>query len=83
MALLNVDTKIFSKALSDRLKNVLSILISTQQTTNIKNRFIGEGVRSVSDIVDVCDRNNLGGYLVTKHIEKAFSSYDHKFILAV
>ena len=81
--LLNVDTKIISKALSGRLKNVLSSLISTQQTAYIKNRFIGEGGRLISDIVIICDRNNIGGFLVTIDIEKAFDSGDHKFILAV
>ena len=83
ISLLNVDTKIISKALSERLKNVLSSLISTQQTAYIKNRFIGEGGRLISDIVNICDRNNIGGFLVTIDIEKAFYSLDHKFILIV
>ena len=39
--------------------------------------------RLISDIVDICDRNNIGGCLVTIDIEKAFDSLDHKFILAV
>ena len=66
-----------SKALSERLKNVLSSLISTQQTAYIKNRFIGEGSRLISDIVNICDCNNIGGYLVTIDIEKAFDLLDH------
>ena len=51
ISLLNVDTKIISKALSERLKNVLSSLISTQHTTYIKSIFIREGGRLISDIV--------------------------------
>ena len=82
-SLLNVDTKIISKALSERLKNILSSLVSTQQAAYIKNRFIREGGRLISDIVNICDRNNIGGFLVTIDIEKAFDSLDHKFILAV
>ena len=65
------------------MKNVLSSLVSTQQTAYIKNRFIGEGGRLISDIVNICDRNKIGGFLVTIDIEKAFDSLDHKFILAV
>ena len=65
------------------MKNVLSSLISTQQTAYIKNRFIGEGGRLISDIVNICDRNNIGGFLVTIDIEKGFDSLDHIFILAV
>ena len=53
------------QALSERIKNVLSSLISTQQTAYIKNRFTGESGRLISDIVDMYDRNNIGGYLVT------------------
>ena len=83
ISLQNVDTKIISNALSERLKNVPSSLISTKQTACIKKRFIGEGGRLISDIVDTYDRNNIGGYLVTTDIEKAFDSLDHKFILTV
>ena len=79
----HVDTKIISKALSERLKNVLSSLISTQQTAYIKNRFIGVGGRLISDIVNICGCNKTGGFLVTIDIEKAFDSLDHKFILTV
>ena len=83
ISLLNFNIKIISKALLERLKNVLSSLISTQQTVYIKNRFIREGGRLISDIVDICDRNNIGGYLVTMDIEKAFDSLEHKFIFAL
>ena len=83
ISLLNVATKIISKAFSERLKNVLFSLISTQQTAYIKNRFTREGGRLISDIVNIWDHNNIGGYLVTIDIEKAFDSLDHKFILAV
>ena len=39
--------------------------------------------RLISDIVNICDCNNLGGYLVTIDIEEAFDSLNHEFILAV
>ena len=72
-----------SKALSEKLKIFLSSLISTQQTAYIKSRFIGEGCRLIPDIVHICDCNNIGEYLVTINIEKAFDLLDHKFILVV
>ena len=49
----------------------------------MKSRFIRERGRLMSDVVYVCDRNNIGGYLFTTGIEKTFDSLDHKFILAV
>ena len=39
ISLLNADTKIILKSLSERLKNVLSSLISTQQTAYIEKDF--------------------------------------------
>ena len=53
ISLLNVDSKIISKVLSERLKNILSSLISTQQTAYIKNRSAGESGRLMPDIVIV------------------------------
>ena len=45
ISLLNVDTKLISKALSERLKNVLPDIISENQTAYVNNRFISEGGR--------------------------------------
>ena len=51
ISLLNVDKKILFKAISNKLKTVLPTLISSQQTAHVKNRFIGESGRLISDII--------------------------------
>ena len=53
ISLLNVDMKILSKAHAKRLKEVLSCLISAQQTTYVQNRNIGESGRLISDIIEI------------------------------
>ena len=53
ISLLNVDTTVILKALSERLENVPFSLVSTQQTVYIRNRFIGKSGRLISDIVDI------------------------------
>ena len=45
VSLLNVDLKIISKALSEKLKEVLPDLISSQQRAYVKNRQIGQSGR--------------------------------------
>ena len=55
------------KALSERLKNVVLNLISTQKTAYIKNRFIGEDGRLISDIANICDHNNIKYALLNNH----------------
>ena len=83
ISLLNVDYKIISKVLANRLKDILPKLISFEQTAYVKNRFIGESGRLISDILEVADILNIEGYLVTMDIEKAFDSLDHNFLILV
>ena len=82
ISLLNVDTKIISKALALRLKNVLHEIICHDQTAYVKGRFIGESTRLISDILEITDLYDIEGYILTADIEKAFDSMDHTFLLA-
>ena len=49
ISILNVNYKIMLKALATRLKETLPDLISCQETAYVKNRFIGEEGRLISD----------------------------------
>ena len=51
--MLNVDTKILSKVFLNKLKTALPMLISSQQTAYVQNRFIGESGRLISDITEI------------------------------
>ena len=81
--LLNVDVKIISKVMANRLKKVIGTLISSDQTAYVPGRCIGQSVRLVSDLIEYTDIHNLPGYLITIDIEKAFDSVDHKYLCAV
>ena len=45
ISLLNVDAKVISKCLANRVKKVISLLISSDQTAYVPGRYIGESVR--------------------------------------
>ena len=62
ISLLKVDSKIVSKALSEKVKEVLPDLISSQQTTYVKNRHIGESGRLISDIIKITKIRNIEGF---------------------
>ena len=66
--------KVISKVLSTKIKNVLPFVISSNQTAYIKNRFISESGRVISDILQIANTLALKGFLVTTDIEKAFDS---------
>ena len=83
ISLLNVDIKILSKAFAAKLKPILPSIISSNQTAYVEKRCISESGRLISDIIEVCGKENIPGYLVTMDLEKAFDSLDHDFLLCV
>ena len=83
ISLLNIDYKIALKALAKRLKKILSVLISHEQTAYVNARFIWEIGRLISDIIEVSDAFNIYSFLETMDIEKAFDSLNHSFLLVV
>ena len=73
--------KIIGKALASRLKETLPKLTFFQQTAYVRNRFVGEGRRLISNILEMSESLNLKGYIVIVDIEKAFASLSHSFLL--
>ena len=83
ISLLNVDVKLISKALAERLKNVLPEIISPNQNAYVKNRCISEGGRLISDLLEMSEVLNKESFLVTIDIEKAFDSVNHHFLIPI
>ena len=57
-------------------------LISCDQTAYVKDRFLGESVRLISDILETTKTFNIEGFMLTIDIEKAFDSVEHNFLIA-
>ena len=62
ISLLNVDVKLISKALAERLKNVLPEIIPPNQNAYVKNRCISEGGRLISDLLEMSEVLNKEGF---------------------
>ena len=82
-SLSNADVKLISKALAERLKNVLPEIISPNQNAYVKNRCINEGGRLISDLLEMSEVLNKEDFLVTIDMEKAFDSVNHHFLIAM
>ena len=56
--------------------------ISLLKNRNFKNsRFISEGSRLISDILEISDNLKVKGFLMTLDTEKAFYSVNHLFLI--
>ena len=82
ISLINVDTKITSKALAARMENVLTSIVHCNQTAYVKDRYIGESIRLITDLLAYMEENSIGGILFSADFEKAFDSIEYSFICA-
>ena len=81
ISLLNVDYKIATKAINNRIKKVLPNIISHEQSGFIKGRYIGENVRVIFDIIEHLEETNEPGLLFFADFAKAFDSLSHRYIV--
>ena len=80
ISLVNVDTKIMTKAIASRIKNVLPDIIHPNQTGYVKDRFIGETIRSIYDVMDLTGKENIPGLMLFIDFQKAFDSVEWDFL---
>ena len=55
-------------------------IISPDQTAYIKNRFIGQNIRLVSDVIKFSNEKNLDEVLLSLDYEKTFDPAEHRFL---
>ena len=80
ISLLNVIYKIGSSCIANRIKTVLPLLINEDQSGLILNRYIGDNIRLIYDLINYLNSKNLPGMLLCLDFEKAFDSLDWKFM---
>ena len=83
ITLLNTDYKIASKALARRLETIISKLVHPDQTGFMKERYIGENLRLISDVLEYTKTEDLTGVLVSLDFRKAFDTLEWPFIKSV
>lgn len=80
ISLLNVDYKIAAKVIANRIKPHLNSIINESQTGFIKNRYIGENIRLIYEILETTEAQNLPGLVFFSDFEKAFDSVNHEYM---
>ena len=76
------NEKIISKAIAARVKDVLPSIIHHNQTGYVKDRHIGETVRSIFDIMEFTDNENIPGILISIDFRKAFDTLEWHYLFS-
>ena len=63
ISLINVDTKIASKELAAGMENVLTSIVHCNQTAYVKDRYIGESIRLITDLLAYTEENSIQGWI--------------------
>ena len=80
ISLLNTDYKIMTKCIATRLKNNLIKIINKNQSGFIKGRYIGDNIRSLLEVIDLAEEENLSCIVLSIDFEKAFDTISWKFL---
>ena len=80
ISLLNVDFKIISTAVANRLKTIIHHLVSPTQTAYIQGRFIGENSRLVYDVIEHLNSLSSSGIVMAVDFEAAFDTVSWEFL---
>ena len=74
ISLLNTDYKIITKVLASRLKDILPSVINPDQVAYLKNRFIGQNIRTIFDMLGYTKLEDKKGIIAFLDFEKAFDT---------
>ena len=83
ISLLNCVYKIAFGVIAHRIKGTLHKLIHNDQTGFIADRYIGENIRLIYDIMQYTEEKNIPGLLLSVDFENAFDSVSWSFIYKV
>jgi hypothetical protein len=83
LSLLTADYKILAKCLALRLKKCIQKLIYCDQTGFLKDRYIGENINKILNIMDITVKDDIEGLLMSIDFEKAFDHLDWNYMFKV
>ena len=89
ISLLNVDFKLITSMIAQRLSNVLPKLISPNQSCGVKNRFIFENLMTIEQLLQAFEFQKSkfshleNSKIISLDMEKAFDRVEHKYLFHV
>ena len=79
ITLLNVDYKLLSGVLVPRIKEVLPSIIQSKQKGVLKNRYIGENIRTIADSLEYIRQKKITGMILLIDLKKPSTPWSGTF----
>ena len=76
VTLLNVDYKNSFKAIAKQIEPLLSFLVHPDQTDFVRDKYISENIRLISDIMEQTKKLNCAGILLSLDLQNAFDTLE-------
>ena len=83
ISLMNVDYKILTKILANRVSLVLRKIINADQTCSVAGQSISDNGHLLRNVQDYVDQKNLGAAFVSLDQQKAFDRVDWGYLMQV
>ena len=83
ISLLTVDYKILSKAITNRLKPAMPLIIGEEQSCGVPHRNIHENLMVLRDTIDYVNWENLEAAVISIDQEKAFDRINWEYMFCV
>lgn len=83
VSLLCTDYKIIAKAMANRLKLVLGVVVHEDQTCAVPGRSIFSNLYLTRDVIRYTNQKKIKSYLISVDQEKAFDRVDREFLYEV
>ena len=80
VSLLNTDYEILTRVLAERLGKVLPLIVSEDQTCNVRGRTIHHNTALIRDIIDYANDTDIPASLISVDQMKAFDRVDWEFM---
>ena len=80
ISLLNTDYKLIAMCLAQRLQKVIPEIISPDQNGYVKGRFIGFSVRTIIDVIEKSNIDNMDTIIAFLDFEKAFDKLNWTYL---
>ena len=83
ISLLNVDYKILSKSVANKMANTLETIINPSQTASVPGRSILFNLSTIRDLIDYAKENDLPAVIISIDQVKAFDNVDWDFMYRI